>query len=295
MATSGPKQTLFFITPVFERYEIAAICLKQRRHACDLLEKEGINATCVVVGDDDNLLVAADLGFPTVTRDNRYLGRKFNDGHEYAAKHGATHVAPVGSDSWMDPTWLIDRLPRSRAILSSRHYMIVHRTGMKRAEFYIPLYVSYVIPIKLLAHCNYRPVLEERMKGCDTDTMANIDMGGKGPVRRIYSDKSHRFDTVAFQSPVQITDYDRIYGRWGIGETYDAFEGLRDHYPSELVDEIENVYDINNEAASFDLLERVQPYLKKLKRADATKMLFEIEACLIRRERDLARNTVENS
>jgi hypothetical protein len=276
-----------FITPVFERYELTAICLKQRRHACEQLEAAGISATCVVIGDDENLTTARGLGFPVFERDNQYLGRKFNDGHEWAYKHGFTHVAPVGSDSWVDPTFMFDRLPTTRAVLVSKHYAMVHKTGMKRAQMHIP-YVSYVIPMKLLAPSNYRPILETRPRGCDTNTMASIELDGKGPVRKLVSQKSHLLDTVAFQSKTQITDYNRIYGKWGICETYDAFGGLDKHYPQELVNEMESYYNINNVETSFELLERAIPYVKKVRGNSSQDLLLAIEACMVKREKELA-------
>jgi hypothetical protein len=281
------KDTLFFITPVFERYALTAICLKQRLHACEQLEREGINATCVVIGDDANLDAARDLGFPVVEQNNQYLGRKFNDGHEYAAKHGATYVAPVGSDSWMDPTWIIGRLPRTRALLVSKHYAMVHKTGMKRAQLHIP-YVSYVVPVNLLATSKFRPILETRLKGCDTNTMASLELDGKGPVRKLISNTSHMLDTVAFQSPTQITDYNRIYGRWGVSEVYDAFVGLDQHYPASLVSEMENFYAVDNTQTSYQLLDQVIPFLKRSPSATSRDLILAIEGCLAKRERELA-------
>lgn len=289
-ASKRKKDCLFFITPVFERYELASICLRQKVDAIEQLEKAGISADCVVVGDDDNIRIAKSLGLSVVVRENDYLGAKFNDGHEYAAKHGATHVAPVGSDSWMDPAWIIGHLPHSQAVLVSKHYAMVHKTGMKRAQFHIP-YVSYVVPVKLLEHCNYRPIMEKRPKGCDTNTFETIDAGIGGPCRKITSKTSHELDTVAFQSPTQITDYDRLYGRWGQSQTYDTFAGLADIYPPELVTEIEEYYGANNDLLSYDLLERAKPYIKKYGGGDS--LLLEIDACLIKRDREasLAKET----
>lgn len=282
------KDCLFFITPVFERYELTSICLQQKVDAIEKLEQMGISASCVVIGDDDNLVVARDLGLDTVTQNNDYLGRKFNDGHEYAAKHGATHVAPVGSDSWLDPAWIIGHLPHSQAVLVSKHYAMIHKTGMKRAQFHIP-YVSYVVPVKLLEYCNYRPILDTRPKGCDTNTFESINAGVGGPCRHIVSSNSHLLDTVAFQSPTQITDYDRLFGRWGVSQTYDTFEGLDQVYPPELVREMEAFYNVNNEFVSYDLLERAKPYIKRVGGGTAINLLLEIDACLIKNERERAR------
>ena len=36
------------------------------------------------------------------------VGRKFNDGMEYAGTHGAQWIVPIGSDSWIDPAYFLD-------------------------------------------------------------------------------------------------------------------------------------------------------------------------------------------
>jgi hypothetical protein len=77
-------RSLWFVVPVFGRYDLAQICLTQLRRTCDALTAEGTYATAVIVGDDANLDTARDLGFATVTRDNAFVTAKFNDGIQAA-------------------------------------------------------------------------------------------------------------------------------------------------------------------------------------------------------------------
>lgn len=76
--------SLWFVVPAYGRQQLARICLRQLRRTCDALTAHGIHATAVVVGDDENLGTARDLGFATVERDNRFVSRKFNDGIDLA-------------------------------------------------------------------------------------------------------------------------------------------------------------------------------------------------------------------
>ena len=69
--------SLWFVVPAHGRLELARICLTQLRRTCDELTHHGIDASAVVVADDDNIETADDLGFAWVKRENRFLSRKF--------------------------------------------------------------------------------------------------------------------------------------------------------------------------------------------------------------------------
>lgn len=87
--------SLWFVMPVHGRAQLAAICLRQLRRTCDSLTAAGIDATAVVVGDDENLETAAELGFATVVRDNQFVSRKFNDGIQVACERPLAGNADV--------------------------------------------------------------------------------------------------------------------------------------------------------------------------------------------------------
>jgi hypothetical protein len=76
--------SLWFVVPASGRAQLARICLRQLRRTCDALTDSGIEATAVVIADDENLDTARQFGFGTVQRDNRFLSARFNDGIQLA-------------------------------------------------------------------------------------------------------------------------------------------------------------------------------------------------------------------
>jgi hypothetical protein len=75
---------------------MAAICLRQLSRTCDALTNNGIEATAVIVADEENIAVLNSLTkgliatrenpgrFASVVRDNQFLSRRFNDGCQLA-------------------------------------------------------------------------------------------------------------------------------------------------------------------------------------------------------------------
>ena len=93
---------------------LTAICLRQLRRTCDSLAENGVQATAVVIADDENLDTARELGFGTVDRDNRFISRRFNDGIQLACDpefnpRPADYVVPLR----------LRRLGRLAALLST--------------------------------------------------------------------------------------------------------------------------------------------------------------------------------
>ena len=88
--------SIWFVTPSWQRYDLSAVCFDQRLDVIRTLAEHGIEAHCVVVADDENLDLARERGFATVEQDNEWLGRRFNDGIEYACRNGASRVVPIG-------------------------------------------------------------------------------------------------------------------------------------------------------------------------------------------------------
>src|SRR3954449_8391328 len=98
--------SLMFVVPVHGRLPLASICLRQLSRTCDTLNTEGVHASAVVVASQHDLAQLPEFGFGHVIRDNKYLGRKFNDGIQLAADpsynpHPADYVVPCGSDDWV--------------------------------------------------------------------------------------------------------------------------------------------------------------------------------------------------
>lgn len=253
---------LTFITPAFQRYELTRICLEQRNWAIEKLAGVGVEASSVVIADDDNLDVARSLGHATVERDNEWLGRRFNDGYEWAANNGSTHAFPIGSDSWVDPQFIIDALDRPDAreydVVASRWYQRVNADGTIRRKLWVPVLqgVSYVIPIAALDDCGHRPCQDELRRGCDGSTWDTVRR--RQGVRVVWSE-AHELDTVSFESWPQITAFSKLGGRWGRGDVHvGVFSGLTEHYPEDLVAKIQAFYEERRKQPRTRSLEDVE-------------------------------------
>lgn len=233
--------SLWFITPADGRLDVSRICFTQRAWACQRLTELGIQASCVVVADDANLDLAQEFGFGVVERDNEWLGRKFNDGYQLAAGEGINYVCPIGSDSWIDPEFIMSGLPDDpRTIIYSRHYAMLRADGLARGQ----LLVEYeggacmVIPTRLLRGSGYRPCREDLKRGCDSSVLKSLQ-----PVRpRWVVSEKHPLEVLTMRSHPQISEYQTLMQRWGAGETEEPFEGLRDIYPEDVVDAAERFY-----------------------------------------------------
>jgi hypothetical protein len=91
-------KSIWFVVPAHGRVDVSRICLAQLSATCKELTGRGYPTSAVVVADDENLDVAAELGFGTVERANSPLGRKWNDGYELAGRTAVDYVIPLGTD-----------------------------------------------------------------------------------------------------------------------------------------------------------------------------------------------------
>jgi hypothetical protein len=242
------EHELWLVTPAFQRLAMTAVCLRQRRELCDALSDAGIAATCVVVANDENLELAAELGFHTVEVNNSWLGRKFSAGYKYALARGATHLMPIGSDSWMDPAVVL-ALDLSLPVLwGTERLTSVRPDGQERLELRfrntIGFGIASVYPRASMADVPY-PCAPNIKRGCDTSTY-NRTARAKGMETR-YSDV-HPHEYTDFKSPdVQVTKYDVLKARWRRNTVKsvtgdEVFDGLVPTYGAELVAELRGVY-----------------------------------------------------
>jgi hypothetical protein len=222
--------SVWFVTPAWGRFTLTAICLEQRRRVIDELAKVGLEARQVVVADDENLDIARGLGFDTVERDNEWLGRRFNDGQEYAGRHGAEWIVPIGSDSWIDPAYLFP-LPSIRQTRTSHMYAPVEpgriaelRVGQVGAG-------PHMFHRSLMEPVRFRPAPDEINRNTDHNTVRGL----RRPPRWEWRDL-HPYQYIGFRHPPFITQYDRLWTRWGVAERTDPWDQLAAHYPADLVD-----------------------------------------------------------
>jgi hypothetical protein len=221
--------SVWFVTPAWQRFELTRVVLEQRRRVVAFLAERGVWARCVVVADDANADTAEELGFDVVRVPNYALGRRFNDGIQYAAQHGADWVVPIGSDSFLDPAYLYP-LPEPGVMRSSRLYAIAEpgRLGQLRIRS-SPGVGPYMIPRNHLPS-SLRPAGEGKKKGVDRSTLLGLRHGLHREIVEL-----HPWQYVGFRSWPQMNSYDKLYGRLGVAEEHEVAERLSEYYPADLV------------------------------------------------------------
>jgi hypothetical protein len=221
--------SLYFVTPAWKRYELTAVCLEQRQRVMDYLASYGIDARCVVVADDENLDIARSLGFDTVEQNNEWLGRKFNDGIEYAVTHGAEWIVPIGSDSWIDPAYFLP-LPAPSYILTSALYAVVEpgRIGYLKVGDRNPAGPHVIhrdrLPITL------RPARDDINRHIDSSTLKGLQDV------QFESRGLHPLQYIGFRQEPLITPYVRLMKAWGVRESTDPWGELAKYYPANLIE-----------------------------------------------------------
>jgi hypothetical protein len=228
--------TIWFVTPAFRRYELSAVCFAQRRRVIDTLAEHGIAARCVVVADDENLDIARGLGFDVVEQNNEWLGRKFNDGIEYACRNGASRIVPIGSDSWIDSAYFLPLPPRD-VTRTSGLYCVV--TADRLAELSVDDLKGagpYVIDRRALSMSRFRPARDDIKRGVDRSTIKGI----RRQLRWARHDV-HPFQYVGFRGIPHLTPYEGLVEAWGVREHSDPWAILAEHYPLDLVERARSV------------------------------------------------------
>lgn len=230
---------LWFIVPAHGRLGLSRICLGLLAQTCEQLHQYEIEATAVVIADDENLELAESLGFATVRRDNDQVGRKLNDGYQLACDpdfnpRPADWAVPIGTDDWVLPE-IFETLPRPDRIGMFRLMGCVDETRTKLARLKVPYLGGCgirLMPSSLLALTGYRPCEEDRGQALDTSTLREIRKANR---RRMP-------DFVELdRNPYQIVDWKsndhqlhpflelRPYKH---GDCGDPFSELKDVYPA---------------------------------------------------------------
>ncbi len=235
--------SLWFVVPAHGRRQLATICLRQLRRTCDALQENGVDATAVVIADDENLDTARELGFGTVRRDNRFLSRRFNDGIQLALDkrynpRRADYVVPCGSDDFVD--WrLFTDLPSQDTLLAFPNLSFVREDGqeLRAVRLDYPGGAGIrVWPRKLLERVGFRPAAEDLRRGCDTSMLVNVDRELASGLKVEYRDTDPR-QIVDWKSHGQnVNPYDTVATRWR-GETLgNPWDALEDMYPSDALE-----------------------------------------------------------
>lgn len=246
--------SLFFVVPAHGRIELASICLRALERTCAVLRRGGIDATAIVIADDENLETAAELGFWTYERPNRALGRKFNDGYEIAAREGADYVVPIGSDDWIDPRLILEAPLPEGAIRCARLCTMVAEDG----ETAMSVRIHYdggigirILPVELLRPLRYRPAMEERRRAVDASTLIRLRRHyGRRGVPLVYFDLDP-LQLVDFKSPVAQLNSFKSCRVHGVGpEGAPPWDELAERYSPELVADVRSLYARHREAVA---------------------------------------------
>ena len=232
--------SIWFITPAHGRFDLARVCLRQLRRTCDSLIENGIEAAAVVIADDENLDTARELGFGTVRRNNEFLGRKYNDGFQFACDRRynprpADFAMPYGTDDWIDYRILLEPPPRNTIIAFNTLTLVRPDRRVMRAHVIDrnagPGLRMY--PRSILSKAGYRPADEDRKKGCDTSTLVNLKQVARFNVEYRPIDARQIVDWKS--ETEQVTPY-RTMGWRNITQQWDdPLDELSDFYPREAI------------------------------------------------------------
>lgn len=235
--------SLVFVVPACGRVALARICLRQLRLTCNALCESGIDATAVVVADDENLTTALLLGFGTVRRDNEFVSKKFNDGIQLALdpKHNprpADFVVPCGSDDWVDHRLFHD-LPAVDTVVGFQRMSFVREDGAEIMTSHLRYTGGSgvrIYPRQLMEPLGYRPADEDRYRACDTSILTNLQMF-HGDRLRVEHRHLHDRQIVDWKtSGAQLNNYDQVARRHRQDRHTDPFVELAGVYPDESID-----------------------------------------------------------
>lgn len=245
--------TVWLVSPAWRRFAVTRLALAQRAHLVTELAARGLEAHCVVVADDENLDIAREFGFETVEMNNRWLGRRFNAGYEYAARQGADYFVHIGSDDWVHPD-VFGVLPYSElaagdalptpelpvvvrsnapAMVVGSEIAIVDLLGgrMRRCRTRGRTgVVPWILPRRLLERSGFRPIREDAERGIDGSLVC-----GLGLRPNIVFHDPHPLARVDFKSAVNLTPYGAL-AHLGRGRVEDPWPALAEIYPAELVE-----------------------------------------------------------
>jgi hypothetical protein len=219
---------IYFVTPAWQRFALSEVVFDQRLDVIHRLAEAGIDARCVVIADDENLDLARARGFDTVEAPN-VVSDKFNAGMEFAGKHGAEWIVPIGSDSWIDPAYFLGL--RAGTTRTGQLYCHVTADRLGEARVRHPAGAGpYVFHRSLLEPSGFRPAKLGLMRRVDSSTVA-----GLGPIKWLPY-HLHPYQYVGFRVKPFITSYETLMRRWGVAEHDDPWAILARHYPADLVE-----------------------------------------------------------
>jgi len=236
---------VYFVTPVYKRFPLAKACLEQRREMLDALP---FQASQVVIGDEpEHKALAESLGFDWVEYDNNWVSAKFNAGYRHAMRRGgASHVMPLGSDSFLHPDAFDSVRWHPREALGLLGLSSVSPYGDERIDFMVKypagFGVGMVYPVFAIQQGGGAD--PHRNRGIDSSTWSRC---GRGRVQIKFHENPHA-SYINFHSPVEsITDYASIRASYRRnGKTSEPWSDLREKYGDANVEAVQEVYAVHS-------------------------------------------------
>tara|TARA_Y100000310_G_C20628940_1_gene787526 strand:+ start:676 stop:1440 length:765 start_codon:yes stop_codon:yes gene_type:complete len=245
------NKNIWIVIPAWRRYGVSSFVFEELRWMADVLLKRKIKISIVVIADDENLNIAKKYGFHTVVQNNKYLGKKFNDGYEYAFKNGADAVIPSGSDSWIHPNFFLtskcNTWKDKGYVLVSTQRALINESGEKFAIARDDVKgrgynkgVLWVYPRSIMKKCKFRPCVDTAKSSCDRHTIEGIT---KASGKITFIEHNHMFQqTVGFKNKhVQLWPYS-VAKKGILRELSDPWGRLESKYPKGLVNNAKSFY-----------------------------------------------------
>jgi glycosyltransferase involved in cell wall biosynthesis len=247
------RPSLWFVVPAHGRLALTRICLRQLRRTIDDLEDAGVDASAVVIADDENLDTADEFGFGTIRRNNLFLSRRFNDGIQLACDRSLNprpvdYVVPLGSDDWIAAEVLFD-LPRPNTVVGFKTISFVREDGRELTSRFLDYDGGAgirIYPRAILKRLAYRPADEDRVRGCDTSIWVNLQRTIAFRVEYPTIDTRQIVDWKSTGS--NRNAYAEVAGRWRGSAPADPFEALAGVFPAEALEEMATHYGRDREA-----------------------------------------------
>jgi hypothetical protein len=239
---------VFIVTPAWKRFDVSRIVFSNFYYIKKSLLKK-INVQVVVVANDLNLKIAKKFGLHTVNSPNDYLGRKFNDGYEFAFKNGADIVIPVGSDSLISSD-IIEKgvsLSKEGSIVFSSMHSVIREDGKMIGKIKTASLTGgsnkgalWLYRRNLMKRVGFRPCNDKKKRGCDRSTLESL----VGKRTRFILNDINFYQHVGIKSKNnQICKYSDYKSQF-IGQDANPFEVLRQYYSKDIIVNIEKYYGI---------------------------------------------------
>lgn len=237
-------KSIMLVTPVYHRFKLTRLMLLQRMHTIAQAKAHGVEVGCVCIGDWENLAVAKGCGFDTIEAPNT-LGRKYNDGHQFAVKKDYDISFQVNSDQVFDPRLLIEmaKSPDDK-IIQTNWLTAIHESGTKALTYRNPLWSMNAYPTRLLAPYP-RPCQEDLMSMCDSSVRWGVIAAN--PNVFVHEIGTGPLETVQFESSLQLTPWKRnvvVAAHSGVSEHRVPWEGIALIHGEPFVAEMQEFYGV---------------------------------------------------